>query len=60
MVFNVELAMYFDSNGRMRHCDMVMVTDSGAEVLTPFQCSTDDLTASGSSKELHVAFSRKQ
>lgn len=59
MVFNVEPAIYFDGYGGMRHCDMVLVTDSGAEVLTAFQCSMDDLTVSGSSKELHGAFSRQ-
>ena len=40
MVFNVEPAIYFEGYGGMRHCDMVAVTDSGAEVLTPFQSST--------------------
>ncbi len=58
MVFNVEPAIYFDGYGGMRHCDMVAVTDSGAELLTPFQCSLDDLTLSGSSKDFHGAFSR--
>jgi len=36
MVFNVEPAMYMENTQGMRHCDMVTVTDSGAEVLTPF------------------------
>jgi Xaa-Pro aminopeptidase len=60
MVFNVEPAIYFDGYGGMRHCDMVAVTDSGAELLTPFQCSTDDLAVIGSSREFHGAFSREQ
>ena len=37
MVFNVEPAAYFEGFGGIRHCDMVLVTDTGAEVLTPFQ-----------------------
>ena len=47
MVFNVEPAIYFEGYGGIRHCDMVTVTDSGAEVLTPFQCSTNDLALHG-------------
>ncbi len=36
MVFNVEPAIYIENAQGMRHCDMVVVTDLGAEVLTPF------------------------
>ena len=43
MVFNVEPAIYFEGYGGMRHCDMVAVTRSGAEVLTPFQNCVSDL-----------------
>lgn len=43
MVFNVEPAVYFDSYGGLRHCDMVAVTSTGVEVLTPFQGSKEDL-----------------
>ena len=43
MVFNVEPAIYFEGYGGIRHCDMVAVTAVGAEVLTPFQCSLDEL-----------------
>ncbi len=43
MVFNVEPAIYFEGYGGIRHCDMVTVTAEGAEVLTPFQCSLDEL-----------------
>ncbi|MGH9523503.1 MAG: M24 family metallopeptidase [Terriglobales bacterium] len=46
MVFNVEPAVYFDSYGGLRHCDMVAVTSSGVDVLTPFQSSTDELILS--------------
>jgi Xaa-Pro aminopeptidase len=37
MVFNVEPAVYIDGYGGIRHCDMVAVTESGFELLTPFQ-----------------------
>jgi Xaa-Pro aminopeptidase len=40
MVFNIEPAAYFEGWGGLRHCDMVAVTRSGAEVLTPFQANT--------------------
>jgi Xaa-Pro dipeptidase len=43
MVFNVEPAIYFDGYGGIRHCDMVAVSKTGAELLTPFQCSIADL-----------------
>ena len=37
MTFNIEPAIYIDGYGGMRHCDVVAVTDHGAEVLTDFQ-----------------------
>jgi Xaa-Pro aminopeptidase len=37
MVFNIEPGIYFPGHGGMRHCDMVAVTESGVELLTPFQ-----------------------
>ncbi len=43
MVFNVEPALYFEGFGGVRHCDMVGVTESGVEVLTPFQSRLEDL-----------------
>ncbi len=46
MVFNVEPAIYFDGYGGIRHCDMVTVTESGAELLTPFLCAPDELVLS--------------
>lgn len=46
MVFNVEPAVYFDGYGGLRHCDVVVVTETGADVLTPFQATIDDLTLS--------------
>jgi Xaa-Pro aminopeptidase len=46
MVFNVEPAVYFESYGGLRHCDMVTVTANGVELLTRFQSSTEDLILS--------------
>jgi Xaa-Pro aminopeptidase len=43
MVFNVEPAVYIDGFGGIRHCDMVAVTDSGVEMLTPFQSALEEL-----------------
>lgn len=43
MVFNVEPAVYVEDFGGIRHCDVVTVTQSGAEVLTPFHTALDDL-----------------
>ena len=37
MVFNVEPAIYIEGFGGIRQCDVVVVNDSGAEVLTKFQ-----------------------
>jgi Xaa-Pro aminopeptidase len=44
MVFNIEPAIYIDGFGGIRHCDMVLVTDDGPELLTPFQLTIDSLT----------------
>lgn len=43
MVFNVEPAIYLDGYGGLRHCTMVAVTETGAEVLTPFQVTREEL-----------------
>jgi Xaa-Pro aminopeptidase len=43
MVCNVEPAIYIDGFGGVRHCDVVAVTASGCEVLTPFDAELDDL-----------------
>ena len=43
MVFNLEPAVYFEGYGGLRHCDMIAVTQRGAEVLTPFQQSPEEL-----------------
>jgi Xaa-Pro aminopeptidase len=36
MTFNIEPAIYVEGYGGARHCDVVTVTESGAEILTPF------------------------
>jgi len=46
MVFNIEPAIYIEGLGGMRHCDMVAVTETGAEVLTPFQAKASSLIVS--------------
>ncbi len=43
MAFNVEPAVYLDGYGGLRQCDMVAVTATGAELLTPFQSSPEEL-----------------
>ena len=43
MVFNLEPAVYFDDYGGIRHCDMVAVGENGADLLTPFQCTLEQL-----------------
>ena len=43
MVFNIEPAIYIEGFGGMRHCDMVAVTEDGAEVLTPFQSGIEQM-----------------
>lgn len=43
MVFNVEPALYFEGRGGLRHCDVVVVTPAGAEVLTPFHVNREEL-----------------
>ena len=43
MVFNVEPGIYFEDFGGMRQCEMVAMTERGAEVLTSFQSHVEDL-----------------
>jgi Xaa-Pro aminopeptidase/Xaa-Pro dipeptidase len=43
MVFNIEPAVYIEGWGGLRHCNMVAVTTTGAELLTPFQQKREDL-----------------
>jgi len=43
MVFNIKPGIYFEDFGGLRHCDMVAVTDIGAEILTDFQNEMEDL-----------------
>ena len=44
MIFNIEPAVYFAGFGGIRHCDMVLLTDDGPELLTPFQSTPESLT----------------
>jgi Xaa-Pro aminopeptidase len=37
MTFNIEPAIYIEGIGGMRHCDVVVCTSSGEDVLTGFQ-----------------------
>lgn len=46
MTFNVEPSIYVEGYGGIRHCDVVTVGEEGAEVLTPFAASIEDLTVS--------------
>lgn len=43
MVFNIEPAIYIENFGGIRHCEMIAVTEAGAEILTPFQRSLEEL-----------------
>src|ERR1051325_6430218 len=43
MIFNIEPAIYCEGLGGIRHCDMVLLTDHGPEVLTPFQSTLESL-----------------
>jgi Xaa-Pro aminopeptidase len=44
MTFNIEPAIYIKGYGGLRHCDVVTVGEQGAEVLTPFQVGTDEMS----------------
>lgn len=59
MVLNIEPAIYFESYGGIRHCDMVAVTDRGAEVLTPFHCRAGELLVNSARGDGSGAFSRE-
>jgi Xaa-Pro aminopeptidase len=43
MVFNIEPAIYLEGITGMRHCDVVALTGSGPQVLTPFQAGMEEL-----------------
>lgn len=43
MVFNIEPAIYIEGYGGMRHCDMVAVSEHGAETLTNFQRTSAEM-----------------
>ena len=43
MVFNIEPAIYIEDFGGMRHCEMAVVTENGAELLTSFQSGIEQM-----------------
>lgn len=43
MTFNIEPAVYIKGVGGARHCDMVAVSETGAEILTPFHTEFDEM-----------------
>lgn len=43
MIFNVEPAIYLEGIGGVRQCEMVAVTESGVELLTPFHSGIEQL-----------------
>lgn len=47
MVFNLEPAVYIEGFGGLRHCDMAVITDAGAELMTPFQGDPNALVLEG-------------
>lgn len=47
MVFNLEPAIYSEGFGGLRHCDMAVMTESGAEIITPFQGDPNALALEG-------------
>jgi len=51
MIFNIEPAIYIEDYGGLRHCDMALVTETGVEILTPFQSSIEHLVLRSSSGE---------
>jgi len=48
MVLKLELGLYLENYGGVRTTDMVAITENGAEVLTPFHWSLDELQRNGS------------
>jgi Xaa-Pro aminopeptidase len=42
MVFNIEPGVYLDGYGGVRDCNMVLVTDTACELLSPFHMTVDD------------------
>jgi Xaa-Pro aminopeptidase len=51
MIFSLEPSIYIENYGGLRHCDMVLVTETGVEILTPFQASIEQLVVRSSSGE---------
>ena len=55
MVFNVEPAIYLERVGGLRHCDMVVVTEHGMELLTPFHSGPAELVLEPLAAQAHAA-----
>ena len=51
MIFNIEPAIYVEGFGGLRHCDTALVTETGVEILTPFQSSIEHLVVRSSVSE---------
>ena len=51
MVLKIEPGVYVEGVGGVRHSDMLAVTDTGAEILTPFQWRIEELTLSARQEE---------
>jgi Xaa-Pro aminopeptidase len=47
MVLNVEPGAYVEGYGGLRHCDMIEITGSGCELLTPFLTRPEELVVPG-------------
>jgi len=43
MAMNIEPGIYFEGFGGMHECYIVLVTEQGAEVLTPFHDTIEDI-----------------
>ena len=52
MTFNVEPAIYIEGYGGMRHCDVVTLGEAGAEVLTSFQDTMEQLILRDQDEEI--------
>jgi Xaa-Pro aminopeptidase len=61
MIFSLEPSIYIEGYGGLRHCDMALVTESGVEILTPFQSGIEHLvvrsSSGGGGRGLEVAVS---
>jgi Xaa-Pro aminopeptidase len=47
MTFNIEPAVYIEGVGGVRHCDMLVMSDTGPQLLTRFHSGPDELVLKG-------------